>query len=247
MKGIVVVTGGSRGIGAATARKVAAAGHGVCLSYREDAASAAWVVADCVGSGVPARALRADVTSERDVAGLFDMAALLGPVTGLVNNAGIVAPRGRVADLTADRVRRLLETNVLGAFLCAREAVRRMSTRLGGRGGTVVNVSSRAAVLGSANEYVDYAATKAAVDTLTVGLAAEVAGEGIRVVGVRPGLIRTGIHAGAGQPDRLDRLGPTVPLGRPGEADEVADAILWLMSDQASYVTGATLDVSGGR
>ncbi|HEX6754555.1 MAG TPA: SDR family oxidoreductase [Mycobacteriales bacterium] len=247
MKGIVVVTGGSRGIGAATARKVAAAGHGVCLSYREDAASAASVVADCVGSGVPARALRADVTSERDVAGLFDMAALLGPVTGLVNNAGIVAPRGRVADLTADRVRRLLETNVLGAFLCAREAVRRMSTRLGGRGGTVVNVSSRAAVLGSANEYVDYAATKAAVDTLTVGLAAEVAGEGIRVVGVRPGLIRTGIHAGAGQPDRLDRLGPTVPLGRPGEADEVADAILWLMSDQASYVTGTTLDVSGGR
>jgi NAD(P)-dependent dehydrogenase (short-subunit alcohol dehydrogenase family) len=247
MTGIVVVTGGSRGIGAATARKVAAAGHGVCLSYREDAASAASVVADCVRSGVPARALRADVTSERDVAGLFDMAALLGPVTGLVNNAGIVAPRGRVADLTADRVRRLLETNVLGAFLCAREAVRRMSTRLGGRGGTVVNVSSRAAVLGAANEYVDYAATKAAVDTLTVGLAAEVAGEGIRVVGVRPGLIRTGIHAGAGQPDRLDRLGPTVPLGRPGEADEVADAILWLMSDKASYVTGATLDVSGGR
>lgn len=247
MASIVVVTGGSRGIGAAAARVVAAAGRGVCLSYREDGAAAAGVVADCLAAGVPATAVRADVAVERDVVELFAAAAELGPLTGLVNNAGIVAPPSRVADLTPERIRRLLEVNVLGAFLCAREAVRRLSTRLGGPGGVIVNVSSRAAVLGSAGEYVDYAASKAALDALTVGLAGEVAAEGVRVVGVRPGLVRTDLHARGGQPDRLERLRGTVPMGRVGEPAEIAEAIGWLLSDRASFVTGATLDVSGGR
>jgi NAD(P)-dependent dehydrogenase (short-subunit alcohol dehydrogenase family) len=200
-----------------------------------------------VAAGVPAAAVRTEVAVELDVIDLFAAAAELGPVTALVNNAGMVAPPSRVADLTPDRIRRLLEVNVLGAFLCAREAVRRLSTRLGGPGGVIVNVSSRAGVLGAAGEYVDYAATKAAVDTLTVGLAGEVAAEGVRVVGVRPGLIRTDLHARGGQPDRLERLRGTIPLGRIGEPDEVAEAIGWLLSDGASFVTGSTLDVSGGR
>jgi NAD(P)-dependent dehydrogenase (short-subunit alcohol dehydrogenase family) len=237
-----VVTGGGRGIGAATARLAAARGWDVCIGYRSDAGAAAAVVEDCGRAGVLAVAVRADVSMEIDVLELFDTAERLGPVRGLVNNAGVAAPRSRVADLEAERVEAMLAVNVLGAFLCAREAVRRMTD-----GGAIVNVSSRAAVLGSPGEYVDYAASKAAVDALTTGLAKEAAADGIRVNAVRPGLIATDIHAANGRPDRLAELAPTVPLGRAGTAEEVAEAIVWLLSDAASYVTGAFLDVGGGR
>ena len=247
MADVVVVTGGSRGIGAATALLLAERGRDVCLSYnaREDAAAA--VVAGCEALGVAARAVRADVSVELDVLALFAAADEMGPVRGLVNNAGMVARHCRVEDLDSDRVDRMLQVNVLGAFLCAREAVQRMSTRLGGQGGAIVNVSSRAAVLGGSGEYVDYAASKAAVDALTVGLAKEVATDGIRVNSVRPGLIRTDIHAAGGEPGRVERMAPSVPMQRGGEAEEVARAICWLLSDEASYTTGAMLDVSGGR
>ncbi len=244
----LLVTGGSRGIGAATARLAAARGYDVCLSYanRPDAAEA--VVEDCEAQGVQALAVQADVAAEQDVLRLFASTEdALGAPGVLVNNAGIIGPKAPVADLDAARIEQMLAVNVLGAFLCAREAVRRMSTRLGGSGGTIVNISSRAAVLGGARQYVDYAATKAAVDTLTVGLASEVADEGIRVTAVRPGLIFTDIHASGGQPDRVEQLQSTVPLGRGGQPEEVAEAILWLASDQASYVTGTVLDVAGGR
>ncbi len=240
---VAVVTGGSRGIGAATARRLAADGWDVAIGYRAAAAEAAEVVAGCERAGRKAVAVAGEVTSVDDVTALFTAATELGPIAAVVNNAGVVSPSGRVDSYDADRVRRVLEINVIGAFVVAGEAVRRMSTAHGGGGGVIVNVSSRAATLGSAGEYVDYAASKAAVDALTVGLAHEVAREGIRVVGVRPGLIDTEIH----EPGRLARLGWTPPLGRPGTADEVAAAIAWLISLDASYVTGTTLDVSGGR
>lgn len=240
----VVVTGGSRGIGRATCRRLAADGWEVLLTYRERSDEAEQVVADCRRQGVRALAVRTDVAVETDVQELFATADVeLGPLRAVVNNAGVVPPAARVGQMGAERLRRLLDVNVVGAFLVAREAVRRMSTAQGGAGGVLVNVSSRAAQLGSAGEYVDYAASKAALDALTVGLAQEVAAEGIRVVGVRPGLIDTEIHA----PGRLERLGGTPPLGRPGRPEEVADAIAWLVSDAASYVTGASLDVGGGR
>jgi len=246
--GFVLVTGGSRGIGAATARLAAEQGYDVCISYRDRADSAQAVVADLEATGVRALAVRADVSQEQDVVRLFATArAELGRLMGLVNNAGVLDRQSTVADLVAERIQRILAVNVLGAFLCAREAVRAMSTADGGLGGAIVNVSSRAAVLGGAGEYVDYAASKAAVDALTVGLSREVADVGIRVNAVRPGLIETEIHASGGEPGRVGRLGPSVPMRRGGTAEEVAEAILWLLSDKASYVTGSFLEVSGGR
>jgi NAD(P)-dependent dehydrogenase (short-subunit alcohol dehydrogenase family) len=242
---VVVITGGSRGIGAATARLAAAAGWTVCLSYRTRAAEAAAVTQDCERFGVPALAVRADMTSEADIVGLFDAANSLGPLCGAVLNAGIVTPAGPLETMTAKRIRDLLEVNVVAAFLCAREAVRRIPPD--DRGGSIVAVSSRAAALGSPGEYVDYAASKAAVDTLAVGLGKELADRRIRVNAVRPGLIDTDIHADNGDPGRLARVAPTVPMGRAGTADEVAAAIVFLLSSAAGYVTSALLDIGGGR
>lgn len=240
----VLLTGGSRGIGAATARRLASAGWDVVVSYRSDAEAAAAVVADCIAAGRRAFAVRADLSDPADVEALFaTVDAEVATLDGLVNNAGVVSPGARVDAYTPERIRAVFDINVMGAFLVAGAAVRRMSTRYGGTGGVIVNVSSRAATIGGANEYVDYAATKAAVDVLTVGLAAEVAREGIRVVGIRPGLIDTEIHT----PGRIERLTDLIPIGRPGTADEVAAAITWLLGDDASYVTGSTLDVGGGR
>lgn len=240
----MVVTGGSRGIGAATARLLASQGWSPCISYVNRGDAAEEVVADCRAHGVQALAVRADVGVTGDIMRLFDTAeAELGPLTALVNNAGIVAPKASVAEMTAERVNRVLTVNVLGALLCAREAVRRIGTR----GGSIVNVSSRAAQLGGPGEYVDYAASKAAVDTLTIGLAREVADVGIRVNAVRPGLIETEIHASGGQPDRIERMRAAIPMGRPGTPEEIAESIAWLLSEHASYVTGSILDVGGGR
>ena len=246
---VAVVTGGSRGIGAATALLLARRGWDVCLGYRRDADAAKAVVHDCETAGVRAVAMAGDVASPDDVAALFAAADALGPVSALVNNAGVVAPAARVDELTLtpERISRLMAVNVTGAFLCAGEAVRRMSRRHGGSGGSIVNVSSGAARLGSPGEYVDYAASKAAVDTLTIGLAREVAGEGVRVNAVRPGLIDTDIHASGGRPDRVEQMRSIVPMQRGGTADEVASAIAWLCSDEASYTTAAIIDVTGGR
>ncbi len=245
--GVALVTGGSRGIGAATAPLLAAAGHDVCLSYRLDAASAAEVVAACEARGARAVAIQADMSREADVLALFSAADELGPLAVLVNNAGITGPKARLDEITTERIEHMVAVNVVGALVCAREAVRRMSTAHGGSGGAIVNVSSAAARLGSPAEYIDYAATKGALDTMTLGLSREVAREGIRVNAVRPGLIKTEIHASGGQPDRVERNREAVPMGRGGEALEVAQAIAWLCSDEASYVTGALLDISGGR
>jgi NAD(P)-dependent dehydrogenase (short-subunit alcohol dehydrogenase family) len=239
---VVVITGGGRGIGAATARLAARRGYAVCVAYRSRAGTAEEVVSACRSAGVPSVAVRADVSNEADVLDLFAAAERLGPVRALVNNAGILDRQARFADLDGARIERILRVNVLGAFLCAREAVRRM-----GPGGAIVNVSSRAAVLGAPGEYVDYAASKAAVEAMTVGLAREVAADGIRVNCVRPGLIHTDIHADGGEPDRVERLAAGVPMRRGGTPEEVAAAILWLLSPEASYVTGTVLDVSGGR
>lgn len=247
MSGLVLITGGGRGIGASTALLLAERGYDVCLTFREQQHSAEALAQRCRELGVQARALRADVRDEADIVAAFDSAEAMGRLVGLVNNAGIIAAQSRVEDMTGERIEQVLAVNVVGAFVCAREAVRRMTTKNGGRGGAIVNVSSRAAELGSAAEYVDYAASKAAVDTLTVGLAREVAREGIRVNAVRPGLIDTEIHASAGEPGRVQRLSSTVPMGRGGRVDEVAQAIVWLLSDEASYVTGARLDIGGGR
>jgi len=248
MKPILLVTGGSRGIGAATARLAAARGYAVCLSYRSREAAAKTVVADIERAGGEAIAVAADVACEADVLRLYEAVdARLGRLTALVNNAGILEQQTTLLNIDAGRLQRVLAANVIGSFLCAREAVRRMSTRLGGAGGAIVNVSSMAARLGSPGEYVDYAASKGAIDSMTIGLAKEVAAEGIRVNAVRPGVIYTDIHASGGEPGRVDRVKGAVPMQRGGTAEEVARAILWLLSDEASYSTGTFIDVSGGR
>jgi NAD(P)-dependent dehydrogenase (short-subunit alcohol dehydrogenase family) len=248
MSGVIIVTGGSRGIGAATARLAATSFDAVCVNYRRDRSAADEVVRAIEGTGGRALAVAADVGREADVVRMFETVdERLGTVSALVNNAGILETQTRLEDMDAARLERVLRTNVVGCFLCAREAVRRMSTRNGGSGGAIVNVSSLAARLGSPNEYVDYAAAKGAVDTFTIGLAREVAAEGIRVNAVRPGIIDTDIHASGGEPDRVERLKGSVPMRRGGQADEVARAILWLLSDEASYTTGSFIDVSGGR
>ncbi len=248
MNKIAIITGGSRGIGAATARLAAASGYAVCISYLRNSEAADAVVQDIVNAGGKAMAVAADVSVEDDIMRLFEQVdAQLGRVTALVNNAGILERHMRVEEMDAGRLSRVLAANVIGSFLCAREAVKRMSTRHGGSGGAIVNLSSAASRLGSPNEYVDYAASKGAIDTFTLGLSKEVAAEGIRVNAVRPGVIYTDIHADGGEPGRVDRVKSAVPMLRGGQPDEVAKAILWLLSDEASYSTGAILDVTGGR
>ena len=248
MSKTILITGASRGIGAACAFLAAGRGYHVVVNYRSDAAAAAQVVRAIEQAGGAAFAVQADVSREDEVLRMFaEVDARCGRLDALVNNAGILARQMRVEQMDAARIGRILATNVTGSFLCAREAVLRMSTRRGGRGGAIVNVSSRAGVLGAAGEYVDYAASKAALDVLTIGLAKETANEGIRVNGVRPGLIDTEMHASGGEPGRIERLKSAVPMGRGGEADEVARAVLWLLSDEASYTTGSFIDVSGGR
>ncbi len=244
---VAVVTGGSRGIGRSVSLMLAERGYAICLSYVSDAAAAQAVVKAIEDRGGRATAVRGDVGVEADVIALFEAADRLGPLKALVNNAGVVDVAAPVAEMSAARLQRMMTTNVVGSFLCAREAVRRMSTKRGGTGGGIVNLSSAAARLGSPNQFVDYAASKGAIDTFTFGLAREVAGEGIRVNAVSPGIIDTEIHASGGQPDRVARMGPDQPMGRAGTAEEVAAPVVWLLSEEAAYVTGANLDVAGGR
>jgi NAD(P)-dependent dehydrogenase (short-subunit alcohol dehydrogenase family) len=244
----MLITGGGRGIGAATARLAAGRGYDVGISFRRDARAADEAAAACRAAGARVVATRADVAVEADVIALFDRVTdELGPIAAFVNNAGTLHRAARLDEFTVDRLEEVVAVNVVGAFVAAREAVRRMSTRHGGAGGAIVNVSSAASYLGSPNEYIDYAATKGAIDTMTIGLSKEVATEGIRVNAVRPGLIYTDIHELSGIENRVDVLAPNVPMQRGGEADEVAEAILWLASDAASYVTGTFINCSGGR
>ena len=246
--GILLVTGASRDIGAATARLAAAQGWAVAVNYTANAAAAEAVVHDIRAAGGTAIALQADVANEAQVLAMFEAVdTQLGRLSGLVNNAGVVDVSARVDEMSVARLKRMFDVNVIGAMVCAREAVRRMSTRHGGSGGAIVNLSSAAARLGSPNQYVDYAAAKGAIDVFTVGLAKEVAAEGIRVNAVRPGLIDTEIHASGGLPDRVRELQHLVPMQRGGTAEEVAQAVVWLLSPAASYTTMSLVDVSGGR
>jgi NAD(P)-dependent dehydrogenase (short-subunit alcohol dehydrogenase family) len=245
---VLLITGGGRGIGAATALLAAKRGYAVAVNYASNSLAADEVVRTIRAGGGTAVAVQADVGDEAQVTAMFQKVdARLGRLTALVNCAGVVDVQARVDEMTALRLERMFRTNVIGSFICAREAVRRMSTRYGGAGGAIVNVSSAAARLGSPGQYVDYAASKGAIDTFTIGLAKEVGAEGIRVNAVRPGLIDTEIHASGGMPDRAFELAPTVPMQRTGSADEIAGAILWLLSEEASYTTMALLDVTGGR
>lgn len=248
MEKIALITGASRGIGAATARLAAKHGWAVVVNYLANEAAAQSVVDDIRANGGTAITVQGDVASEAEILALFQTVdTQLGRISALVNNAGVVDVTARVDAMSAERLRRMFDTNVIGSIVCAREAVRRMSTRHGGSGGAIVNVSSAASRLGSAHQYVDYAAAKGAIDTFTIGLAREVAAEGIRVNAVRPGLIETDIHASGGLPDRVRDLSHQVPMQRGGTADEVAEAIVWLMSPAASYTTATLMDVSGGR
>lgn len=248
MSRVMLITGASRGIGAATARLAAHQGYALCLNYhqREDAVKE--VLEQVRAAGVSAMTVKADVADESQVLQMFDMIDReFGRLDVLVNNAGMLEKQMRLEQMDAARWTRVLGANVIGSFLCAREAIKRMSTQHGGQGGSIINLSSIAARLGAPGEYIDYAAAKGAIDSMTVGLAREVAGEGIRVNAVRPGVIHTEIHASGGEPDRIERVKASVPMGRGGQAEEVAEAILWLASEHASYTTGALLDVSGGR
>jgi len=245
---VAIITGGSRGIGAACALALGEQGYAVVVNYATNERAAAEVAAAIIAKGGRAITTRADVAKEADILDLFEKTdAAFGPLTALVNNAGVVDQTSDVADMSAERLERMMRINVIGPMLCAREAVRRMALSRGGRGGAIVNISSVAATLGSAGQYVDYAASKGAIDTFTRGLAQEVASEGIRVNAVRPGIIDTDIHASGGIPDRVEKLKNQIPMQRAGTAQEVANAVLYLLSDQASYSTGALLDISGGR
>jgi NAD(P)-dependent dehydrogenase (short-subunit alcohol dehydrogenase family) len=248
MHKVLLVTGGSRGIGAATARLAAQKGWAVAVNYTANSLAADGVVRDIRAAGGTAMAVQANVANEVQVVAMFDkVTAKLGQLTGLVNNAGVVDMTARLDEMSVERWRRMFDINVIGSLLCAREAVRRMSTRHGGAGGSIVNMSSAASRLGAPGQYLDYAASKGAIDTLTLGLAKEVAAEGIRVNAVRPGLIETELHASGGLPNRVRDLAHQVPIQRGGTAEEVAQAIVWLLSDEASYTTMSFLDVSGGR
>jgi len=244
----MLITGASRGIGAATARLAAHQGYALCLNYHQREDAVKQVLEQVRAAGVSAMTVKADVADESQVLQMFDMIDReFGRLDVLVNNAGMLEQQMRLEQMDAARWTRVLGANVIGSFLCAREAIKRMSTQRGGQGGSIINLSSIAAQLGAPGEYIDYAAAKGAIDSMTVGLAREVAGEGIRVNAVRPGVIHTEIHASGGEPDRIERVKASVPMGRGGQAEEVAEAILWLASERASYTTGALLDVSGGR
>ncbi len=248
MDEVLIITGASRGIGAATARIAGRSGYVVCVNYLKNKAAAKQIVEEIKADGGRALAVGADISREEEVVKLFcTVDDKLGKISALVNNAGILEKQMRIEDMNAARLNRVFLTNITGSFLCAREAVKRMSTKNGGKGGAIVNVSSAAARLGSAGEYVDYAASKGAVDTFTRGLAQEVAGEGIRVNAVRPGVIDTDIHASGGEPGRVERVKASIPMKRGGSAEEVAKAIMWLLSSESSYTTGSLLEVSGGR
>jgi NAD(P)-dependent dehydrogenase (short-subunit alcohol dehydrogenase family) len=248
MDQVVLITGAGRGIGAATAKLAAKRGWAVCVNYLRNREAAESVVADVEKAGGRAAAIAADVSSESEVVRLFEECdRALGPLSALVNNTGILERQVRVENIDAARLNRIFTTNITGSFLCAREAIRRLSTKHGGRGGAIVNVSSAASRIGSPGEYVDYAASKGAIDSLTLGLSKEVADEGIRVNAVRPGVIYTEIHASGGEPGRVDRVKGSVPMKRGGQPEEVAEAILWLMSPESSYCTGIFIDVTGGR